>query len=618
MRKLIERHGHQVVLPKTKSEDKVTKASSGTTIRPPEEFVLKQVDSTRLPLAHEKIPRPEIYVDGKPVLVLDRRAARRTRADALSENLAAVEFMRDLAKTVFGPQRLIKLVLDQESKYPVTYVGSDLYDILKRIKLKHPAAQLVAGASIATYREKGDGCVSTMLLTADILDKCKGLLRKRTHANQVIDGLSLAYQKTLDLARHLVVTKKYGTAQVIEIAIGNALSGKLLFHDHRVIWKLLMEAVRKVGAKNLAGPDGNDIIDVKKVAGGSLADSQVVDGIALTQEIPHARMPRRVEGARIALIQGELRIPDKKIHRYQDYSFEFETPQMLSSFKNGKKAFLEGLAAKILGTDANVVLVQAGVDDFLFEYFADRGVLVIRRFPPVEFARVSRALGGNMVPNPELLTPRDLARANLVEERRTGKDKLVFVTGCEAPKTVDIILRGSNMSALDDLERVMKAAIKAGAAVANDPRLVWGGGAFEQELATGLYKYAQLIPDRRQLVIRAVAEAFESLPATLAETIGLKGLDITAELRHRHSLGEASAGIDINSGSVRKMSSLGLLDSLNIKLQIIQSAFEAAITILRVDDVVVAPDLPDSERAYLQRIKGTSKEELKKKDAYLG
>jgi chaperonin GroEL (HSP60 family) len=526
--------------------------------------------------------------------------------------------MRDLAKTVFGPQRLIKLVLDQESKYPVTYIGSDLYDVLKRIKLKHPAAQLVAGAAIATYREKGDGCVSTMLLTANILDKCKSLLRKRTHANQVIDGLSLAYQKAMDLARQLVVTKKYDTLQVIEIAIRNALTGKLLFHDHQAISKLLIEAVRTVGAKNLAGPDGNDIIDAKKIAGGSLADSQVVDGIVLTQEIPHARMPRRVEGARIALIQGELRIPEKKIHRYQDYSFEFETPQMLSSFKSGKKAFLEGLAAKILETNANVVLVQGGIDDFLFEYFADHGVLVIRRFPPVEFARVSRALGGNMVPNPELLTARDLAWADLVEERRTGKDKLIFVTGCKAPKTVDIILRGSNMSALDDLERVMKAAIKAGAAVANDPRLVWGGGAFEQELATGLYKYAEQIPDKRQLVIRAVAEAFESLPATLAETIGLKGLDITAELRHRHSLGEASAGIDINSGSVRKMSSLGLLDSFDIKLQIIQSAFEAAITILRVDDVVVAPDLPDSERAYLQRIKGTSKEELKKKDAYLG
>jgi chaperonin GroEL (HSP60 family) len=568
-------------------------------------------------LAHEKIPRPEIYLDGKPVLVLDKRVSRATRADALTENLAAVEFMHDLAKTVFGPRRLLKLVLDQESKYPVTYIGSDLYDVLKRIKLKHPAAQLVAGASIATYREKGDGCVSTMLLTAEILNKCRGL-RKKTHANQVIDGLSFVYKETLDLAQQLVVKEKFDAQQVVEIAIRNALTGKLAFEDQQAVSKLLMEAVRIVGAESLAGPDGTEIIDVKKITGGSLAESQVIDGIVLTQEIPHSRMPKRVEGARIALIQGELRIPERKIHRYQDYSFEFTTPEMLSSFKRAKKAFLESLGAKILGTGANVVLVQEGIDDFLFEYFANHGVLAIRRFPPVEFARVSRALGGNMVPNPELIAAGDLANADLIEERRTGKGKLVFVTGCKAPKTVDIIVRGSNMPALDALERVMKAAIKAAIATSGDQRFVWGGGAFEQELAAGLRKLAEQIPDRKQLVIKAVADAFESLPATLAESVGLKSLDIATDMRHKHSLGEVSAGIDIDDGSVREMSSKGLVDSLDLKLQIIRSAFEAAITILRIDDVIVAPDLPDSERAYLQRIKGTSKEALKKKDAYLG
>jgi len=564
------------------------------------------------------MPSPQIYLDGKPVLVFDKRATRSTKADALTENLAAVDFMRDLARTVFGPRRLIKLVLDQEGKYPATYIGSDLYDVLRRIKLKHPAAQLVAGAAIATYREKGDGCVSTMLLAANILDRCKVLLRKRTHANQLIDGLSLAYQKTVDLAAQHSIKKKYDTSEVIEIAIKNALSGKLLFHDHQAVSKLMIEAVRTVGANNLAGPDASDIIDVKKIAGGSLADSLVVDGIVLTQEIPHPRMPKRVEDAKIALIQGELRIPDKKIHRYQDYTFEFDTPQRLSNFRTDKKAFLRGLAAKILETGANVVLVQEGVDDFLFEYFAERAILVIRRFSPVEFARMSRALGGNMVPNPELLCADDLGSADLVEERRTGKGKLVFISGCKSPKTVDIIIRGPNMVALDALERVMKGTIKAAVAVANDRRLVWGGGAFEQELAAGLYKYSEQIPDRRQLVIKAVAEAFEAFPAMLAETVGLKGLDVTAELRHRHSRGETSAGVDVNGSSVAKMSSLDLLDSLDIKLQVIRSAFEAAITILRIDDVILGPDLPDSERAYLTRIKGTSKEKLKEKDAYLG
>jgi len=223
-----------------------------------------------------------------------------------------------------------------------------------------------------------------------------------------------------------------------------------------------------------------------------------------------------------------------------------------------------------------------------------------------------------MIPDPSLLTSEDLGWAKLVEERKVGKDTLVFITGCKVPKTVDIVIRGANKRALDDVERVMKGAIKAAVTVAKDPRLVWGGGAFEQELAMKLYDYSEEIPDRRQLVIRAVAEAFESLPAMLAETVGLEAVDITAELRRRHSLGEASAGVDVNNNSIALMSSLGLLDSLDVKLQVIKSAFETAITILRVDEVLVGRDLPEPERAYVQRIKGTSPEKLKEKDAYLG
>lgn len=579
---------------------------------------MKKLDSRLQPLKHERVPTPDIYLDGKPVLVLDRRAIRKTKADALTENLAAVDFMRDLAKTIFGPRRLIKLVSSEEGKYPLTFITSDLQSVLKRIKIKHPAAQLIAGAGITTHREKGDGCVSTVLLAAGILQACKPLLKKKTHANLVIDGLSLAYQKTVNLAPNLAIAGNYDLQRVIEIGIRNSLEGKLLSFDHDLISKLLLEAVRVVGIQNLMGPDGTDIVDVKKTTGGSLADSQVVDGIVLTQEIPVTEMPRRIEDARIALIQGELKLPDKKINMYQDYSFEFDRPERLSGFNRSNRSYLETLVAKILEVNANVILVQEGVDDFLFQYFAKRGILVIRRFPQVEFERVSRSLGAKMIPDPSLLTPADLGCAKLVEERKVGKDTLVFVTGCKVPKTVDIVLRGTNKRVLDDVERVMKGAIKAAVTVAKDPRLVWGGGAFEQEMAMKLYDYSEEVPDRRQLVIRAVADAFESLPAMLAETVGLEAVDITSELRHRHSAGEVSAGVDVNNNSVGLMSSLGLLDSLDVKLQVIKSAFETAITILRVDEVLIGRDLPEPERAYVQRIKGTSKEALKAKDAYLG
>ena len=576
---------------------------------------LRKLDSRLLPLKHERVPRPDIYLDGKPALVLDRRTIRRTKADALTENLAAVEFMRDLAKTIFGPRRLIKLVSNEEGKYPLTFITSDLQSVLKRIKIKHPAAQLIAGAGITTHREKGDGCVSTILLAAGILEACKPLLKKKTHANLIIDGLSLAYQRVSDLAPKLAIADNYDVQRVIEIGIRNSLEGKLLSYDLDLVSKLLWDAVKIVGIRNLMGPDGTDIVDVKKTTGGSLADSQVVDGIVLTQEIPSEEMPRRVEDARVALIQGELKLPNRKIHRYQDYSFEFDRPERLSGFDRSNRSFLQSLVAKILEVNANVVLVQEGVDDFLFDYFAKRGILVIRRFPQVEFERVSRSLGAKMIPDPSLLTPEDLGQAKLIEERKVGKDTLVLITGCKAPKTVDILLRGATKKMLDDVERVMKGAIKAAVTLAKDPRLVWGGGAFEQELAMKLYDYSEEIPDRRQLVIRAVAQAFESLPAMLAETVGLDAVDITAELRHKHSLGKVSAGVDVNNSSIALMSSLGLLDSLDVKLQVIKSAFEAAITILRVDDVLIARDLPEPERAYLQRIKGTSPEKLKEKDA---
>jgi chaperonin GroEL (HSP60 family) len=572
-------------------------------------------DSVLQPLAHERVPRPDIYVDGKPLLVLDRRTIRRTKKDVLSEHLAVADFMRDLATTILGPKRLTKLLLIDEGKSRIPYITSDLYSVLKRIQLKHPVAQLIAGAGITTYREKGDGCTCTVLLATSILRACKQLLNRKTHPNTVIDGLQLSYQKVMKCAPRLAVRTTYDTLRTVEIGIRSSLAGKIQ-SNHNSIAKLLIAAVEIVGIGNLAGTDADHAIYTRTITGGSLADSEVVNGIALTQEIPHMRMPRRVIGAKIALIQGELRLPDK-INRYQDYKIEFKDAGKLGNLRNDKRLFLESLVARVVEAKPNVVLVQAGVDDDLFEYFANRGILLIRRFPQVEFERVSRVVGGNMVPDPSNFSAEDLGWADSVEERRVGKNKLIFITGCKSPKTVDIILRGWANEALNDVERAMKGAIKAAVTVVKDPRLVWGGGAFEQELATILNKYSLQIPDRRQLVVKAVAEAFESIPAMLGETVGLKGMETTTELRRRHARGEISAGVNADGNSIGLMSSCGIMDSLDVKLQVIKSAFETAMTILRIDDIVVGPKLSEPEQHYLQRVKGTKPEKLKEKGVRL-
>lgn len=571
-----------------------------------EERALSRGNSRLLPLPHERVPVPDIYVEGKPTLILDRRTARRTGRDAIMENLAAAEFMRDLAKTIFGPQRLIKMISVHDGKFPVTFVTSDLQSALKRIKLRHPAAQLLAGAAISTHREKGDGCVSTLLLATSILSSCRSLLLAKTHPNVIIDGLQLAYQRILSSYPRLVIAKRYDSARAIEVGIRNSLAGKLSSTDHEFLSSLLIAAVRKVGVSNLTGPEGVDVIDLKKVVGGALEDSQLVDGIVLTQEIPRESMPHRVENARIALLQCELRLPNRKITRYQDYGFEFNSVEQFATFEESKREYLEGLVSKVIDSDANVVLVQEGVDDYLLDLFAARGTLVIRRFPPIEFQRVNRALGGRMIPNPRIMGSQDLAHAKLVEERKIGHKTLIFITGCTAPATVDIILRGSVKWALDDLERVMKGAIRAAITMAKNPRLVWGGGAFEQQLAMDLLSYSSKLPDKKQLVLRAIAEGFESIPAILAETVGLKPYAVATNLRNRHAKGEISAGVDPHGKRVTRMASLGVVDSLDVKLQVIKAAFEVAMTILRVDDFVLMHELTDAERHYVERVQKTS------------
>jgi chaperonin GroEL (HSP60 family) len=579
---------------------------------------LSEQDSRLKPLSHERVPVPDIYVDGKPVLVLDKRTKRRDRDDTLRENLAAAAFMQDLAKTIFGPRSLIKLISTHEGNYPLTFLTSDLQSVLKRIQIKHPAAQIIAGAAIAAHREKGDGCVSTILLATGILSACKRLLAHKTHPNILIDGLALAYHRALAQAPKLAINKTGGNFDAIGHAIENSLGGKLFDDDRRIVQGLLCDALKTVGPSELRGPDSGGVIDIKQVQGGTLAESHVVAGIALTQEIPHDRMPRRVKGARIALIEKELRIPDKKITRYEDYKFAFSSPQEMGGFEKSKKSYLEGLASNIIATKANVVLVQEGVDDFLFEYFANRNILLIRRFPHVEFERVNRIVGGRMVPNALEISEEDLGWADLVEERTIGKQKLVYIEGCKEPKSVDIVLRGGVKWSLDDIERVMRSAVKTATTAARDSRLVWGGGAFEFELARHLSSYARRIKDRRQLVLEAVAEALESIPAILGETAGLKATDVTRELRYRHARGETSAGIDVKSGKVGRMNALGVMDLLDVKIQAIQSAFETAITILRIDELVVGAELSKPERAYLERIKGTSPKALKEKGALPG
>jgi chaperonin GroEL (HSP60 family) len=202
--------------------------------------------------------------------------------------------------------------------------------------------------------------------------------------------------------------------------------------------------------------------------------------------------------------------------------------------------------------------------------------------------KLARATGGRVITSIHELTSEDLGKAGLVEERKVSDDKMTFVEQCENPKSVSIILRGGTEHVVDELDRAMEDALRVVGVALEDKMLVAGGGAPEVELALRLRAYASTVGGREQLAVEAFADSMEIIPKTLAENAGLDQIDTLVALRSKHEEGVKSAGLDMDTGKPVDMFSLGVVEPLRVKTQAINSAAEAAVMIIRIDDVIAS------------------------------
>jgi chaperonin GroEL (HSP60 family) len=558
----------------------------------------EKIDQTRLPLSHERIPTPE------PANILREGSFIKEGKDALHENVTVAKVMVEFVRSLLGPRRMSKLILAQDGKYTLTFVTTDLKTILKRVGLEHPVAQLMAGAAYSVSKTKGDGAVSTIILGGKILEKCEELVNAGVHPATLREGLILAYKKVLEISDKLSFGLSLSIPEIIRLQIHNALTGKLSYYDREHLSKLVSEAAAIVDIKNVHVSEGADVIGVKYIKGKSLADSFLVDGLALYRELPNMYMPRRIENARIALIRGGLIVPKRKMFRYYEHKFEM-APEKFREFKNDEFKFLKSMVDKVLQTGANVIMIEKGVDARIADYVARQNVMLVRRFPPPEVDRVVKATEAFAVASFNDLNSSHLGWAKLVEHKKIEDEPWLFIWGCRNPKTVDIVLRGVSEYLLQDVERIVKSAVLSSITLTKEPSVVFGGGAFEEEIALRLKKYAREIPDKRQVVVEAVAEAFESIPLQLAANAGMNEVDAVIQLRAEHTMGKVSAGVDVMNSRVADMNELEVYDSLAVKRAVVEAAFSMALTVIQVDKYVKCKQLPEPEKYYAQRIEKT-------------
>jgi chaperonin GroEL (HSP60 family) len=253
---------------------------------------------------------------------------------------------------------------------------------------------------------------------------------------------------------------------------------------------------------------------------------------------------------------------------------------------------LKNMVDKIVASGANVVFCQKGIDDLAQHFLAKAGIYTVRRVKKSDIEKLARATGGRVVTSIHELSKDDLGKAGLVEERKVSDEKMTFVEECENPKSVSIILRGGTEHVVDELERAMEDVLRVVGVAVEDKMLVAGGGAPEVELALRLRAYASTVGGREQLAIESFADAMEIIPKTLAENAGLDQIDTLVALRSAHEKGMKTAGLDMDSGKPVDMLKLGVVEPLRVKTQAINSAAEAAVMILRIDDVIASKSGP--------------------------
>jgi len=535
---------------------------------------------------------------GQPILILKEGTSRSRGREAQRNNIMAARVIAEAIRSTLGPRGMDKMLVDSLGDITITNDGAAILD---EIDVEHPAAKMMVEVAKTQDDMVGDGTTTSVVVAGELLKKAEELLDQNIHPTIIVSGYRKAARKAMEVLDKIGVTVDLDEEETLKKVAITSMGSKAVGTAREHLAEIAIEAVRQIAEKRgdrwVADVDNVQII---KKEGKSLHDTELVKGIILDKEVVHSGMPKRVENAKIALLNCPLEVEKTEFSA----EIRIRDPSQMKAFLDQETTMLREMVEKIKQTGANVLICQKGIDDMAQHFLAKEGILAVRRAKESDMEKLSRATGGRVVTNIEDLKPDDLGYAALVEERKIGDDKMVFIEGCKDPKSVSILIRAGLERMVDEAERAMHDALSVVADVFEKNKVVVGGGAVEAEVSKELRKYAVQVGGREQLAIEAFAEAIETIPKTLAENAGLEQIDIMVELRSAHEKTDGHLmGVDVFEGKVANMWEKGVIEPISVKEQAIKSAAEAAAMILRIDDVIAASK-PEEEKG-----KGSEKEE---------
>jgi len=527
-------------------------------------------------MAQQAAPRT-----GVPVMILKEGSQRTTGVDARRSNIQAAKVIAEILATSLGPRGMDKMLIDAFGDVTITGDGAT---ILKEMEVQHPAAKLLIEVAKAQDAEVGDGTTTVVILAGKLLELGEELLEEGVHPTIVIEGYKKASDYALKVAEEVARPIDLTKERLLKV-VSSALSSKVVAETRDYLAGLVVEAaLQAVEMRNGKPYLDLDWIKIEKKKGKSIYETQLVRGIVLDKEVVHPGMPKRVANAKIAILDAPLEIEKPE----WTTKISVTSPDQIKAFLDQEAQILKSYVDHLASIGANVVITQKGIDEVAQHFLAKKGIMAVRRVKRSDIEKLARATGAKIITSIKDARPEDLGTAGLVEERKVGEEKMVFVEDIPNPRAVTILVRGGSDRILDEVERSLQDALHVSRDLFREPKIVPGGGAFEVEIARKAREYARKLSGKEQLAALKFADALEYIPTILALTAGLDPVDAIAELRRRHDNGELAAGVDVHGGKIADMTTLNVWDPLIVKKQVIKSAVEAAIMILRIDDIIAA------------------------------
>jgi archaeal chaperonin len=527
----------------------------------------------------------------QPIFILNSDTKRTKGREAQRLNIAAAKLVAEMVRTTLGPKGMDKMIVDASGDVTVT---NDGVTILEEMNIDHPIGKMIVEIAKTQEHEVGDGTTTAVVLAGELLKRAEALLDQEIHPTIIARGYRLAAEKSQEFLNKMAETLLPGDKAALAKVAMTATTGKGAEAAKGHLAALVVDAVLAVAEREGASfVVDRDAIKIEKKVGDSVEETSLINGIVLDKERVHPNMPRKVQNARILLLDCALEIRNTET----DAKISITDPEKLQAFLDMEESMLKRMTDKVAASGANVVICQKGIDDVAQHFLAKQGIFALRRVKKSDLERLSKATGGRIVSNLDDLDQQDLGASGIVEEARVGDESMVYVKECKHPKALTLLVRGGTEHVIAEIERALEDSIGVVSAVLRSGKVVAGAGAAEMELARQLRKYAESLSGREQLAVQAFADSMEVIPRTLAENAGIDPIDALTELKAAHDKEERWAGINVFTGKRMDAWKEGVIEPLKIKTQAVSSAAEVAIMILRIDDVITGERKEERQRS---------------------